>query len=287
MYRNVAYLGIPNVATVKNDVPVCVTAVGNYRLHTSPIIPTFRPFGWEDYQLIYIASGKVRFTFDGTEQIVDKGNIVFFRPGETQIYKLHLEDKPETYWVHFTGYDVDALIKKYQISKGENIFYAGTAADCQWIYRQMIRELQLRRANYQEMLNMNLNQLFLIMNRYLQEGVQISNDALNEVDKAIHYFTENYTQPIVIKQYAQEHLMTPCWFIQNFKKITGYSPNQYLVNLRITNAMNLMDNTAYNITQIANAVGYDNALYFSRLFKKHTGLTPSEYKNKKSSISSW
>ena len=72
--------------------------------------------------------------------------------------------------------------------------------------------------------------------------------------------------------------MTPCWFIQNFKQVTKYTPMQYIVSLRIHNAMNLLENTKYNINQVAEAVGYDNALYFSRLFHKHTGMSPSAYK---------
>ena len=44
------------------------------------------------------------------------------------------------------------------------------------------------------------------------------------------------------------------------------------------NAQNLLENTEYNITEIAEAVGYDNPLYFSRLFHKHTGLSPSAYR---------
>ena len=44
--------------------------------------------------------------------------------------------------------------------------------------------------------------------------------------------------------------------------------------------MNMLDNTKYNVTQIATAVGYDNPHYFSRLFKKHAGMTPLEYRNR-------
>ena len=53
-----------------------------------------------------------------------------------------------------------------------------------------------------------------------------------------------------------------------------------LSKLRINNAMNMLDNTKYNVTQIATAVGYDNSHYFCRLFKKHTGMTPLEYRNR-------
>ena len=56
---------------------------------------------------------------------------------------------------------------------------------------------------------------------------------------------------------------------------------QYIISLRISYAMNLITSTDYNFTQVAAAVGYDNSMYFSRLFKKHTGMTPSEYKKSK------
>ena len=141
----------------------------------------------------------------------------------------------------------------------------------------MIQELQLRRVNYDDLLNMNLRHIFLMINRYLKEGRQLGSDMIDEVERATHYFNENYNQPISIEKYAAEHNFTPSWFIQNFKQVTKMTPLQYIVSLRITNAMNLMDNTSYNVTQIAAAVGYDNPLYFSRLFSKHTGMSPRQY----------
>ena len=77
--------------------------------------------------------------------------------------------------------------------------------------------------------------------------------------------------------------MTANWFIQNFRKITKLTPMQYIVSLRITSAKNLIDNTDYNITQISETVGYDNSMYFSRIFKKHTGMSPTEYRKRNTS----
>ncbi len=280
MYTNVAYLGEEHEDIVDISKSIIVTAAGYYRVHSSHIIETERPNGRGDYQLLYVASGKAHFYFDGVEKIIPKGNMVLFRPRETQIYYLYASDKPETYWVHFTGSDVDLLLDYYQMPHDENVFFTGTSPDYQWLFRQMIQELQLRRANYEDLLNMNLRHIFLIINRYLKEGKNIGTEMLDEIERATHYFNENYNQPIIIEKYAEEHLMTPGWFIQNFKQITKSTPMQYIISLRITNAMNLIDNTEYNMTQIASAVGYDNSLYFSRLFKKYTGMSPSEYKKR-------
>ena len=55
-------------------------------------------------------------------------------------------------------------------------------------------------------------------------------------------------------------------------------PMQYIVSLRINAAKGYLENTNKSIGEISNAVGYENALYFSRLFKKYTGMTPTGYK---------
>lgn len=281
MYTNLAYLGEPHEDIVDNTQPLLITAVGYYRVHTSYIIETERPNGRGDYQLLYVAAGKAHFFFNGKERIVSKGNMVLFRPGEVQMYYLYASEKPETYWVHFTGANVEMLLDYYEMPKGENVFFTGTSPDYQWLFRQMIQELQLRRVNYEDLLNMNLRHIFLMINRYLKEDTRVNSDVLNEIEKAIHFFNDNYNQTISIEDYAEEHHMSACWFIRSFKQIVKTTPMQYIVSLRITNAMNLMDNTAYNVSQVAAAVGYDNPLYFSRLFSKYTGMSPSEYKKSK------
>lgn len=107
----------------------------------------------------------------------------------------------------------------------------------------MRQKLQLQRVIYKDLPNMNLRHIFLIINRYLQEGNDIGTETLDEIERATHFFCEHYNEQIIIENYAKEHGMTANWFTQSFKKVTKFTPMQYIVHLRMTNAMNMNDST--------------------------------------------
>lgn len=67
--------------------------------------------------------------------------------------------------------------------------------------------------------------------------------------------------------------MSTAWFIRSFKQYVGLSPARYIQSLRIVNAQRLLERTKYSIGEVSEIVGYDNPLYFSRVFKE-TGLSP-------------
>ena len=98
------------------------------------------------------------------------------------------------------------------------------------------------------------------------------------MDNAVTFFSENYNQNINIDDYAASRGMSVSWFIRNFKKYTGSTPMQFIVGIRINNAQMLLETTTYSIHEISKIVGYDNQLYFSRLFHKLKGYSPREYR---------
>ena len=280
MYINVAYVDDDNPNLEDLSVPLRINNCGYYRVHTTPVIETPHPEGRNDYQLLYIAAGKGHFYFKGSkeETIVPKGNMILFRPKEPQVYYYDAEDKTEVYWVHFTGSQVEEFLDHYELPKDENVFFTGISPDYPWIYNQIIRELQLQRVNYEELLRILLRHILLTINRYIKEQAQTGTDIINDMERAAHYFRENYTKNISIEQYAAEHLMSVNWFILSFKNVMKMTPMQYILSLRIAAAKGLLENSNKNIKEISDAIGYDNPLYFSRLFKKHTGYSPSQYK---------
>ena len=277
MHFNTAYLN--NSINVVKDLtkPLLITSCGYYRIDSGPCIKTNRPKGRRDYQLIYIAEGKAYFFFNKTERILTKGETVLFRPYEQQSYFYYPEDKCEAYWVHFTGGEVEEILNSYTLPSAQ-IFYSGTSPDYPWLFNQMIRELQLCRTNYEEVLTLLLKHIFLLIGRYLKEKSDLGARSLDEIERSIRYFNEHYKEEINVEEYAKSLHMSTCWFNRRFKQITKVTPLQYIIAVRLANAKTLLETKGYNVSETANAVGYDNPLYFSRLFTKHVGISPSEYK---------
>ena len=280
MEANVAYLNNLTTVQIEDKKPCLVTSCGYYKVDCGPMINTFRPKGRGDYQLLYILEGKAHFYFDKGERIVNKGEMVLYRPNEIQNYTYFPEDKCQVFWVHFTGGEVNKILEQYNIVGKGKVIYSGGLPDYQWLFEQMIRELQLCRTNYQELLTMLLNHILLLANRYMQEGAKTGIATLNDIEQAIRYFNENYNKNVSINEYAKSLHISPCWFNRRFKEITKKTPLQYILSVRLSNAKMLLETKGLNVTETAYAVGFNNALYFSRLFVKKFNITPTEYRKR-------
>lgn len=279
MYINSAYWHNTRVDFKDKTHPLFVGSCGTYHLFTRPKLPTHRPRGRLDYQILYIASGKGHFYFNGVEEIVPAGNMVIYRPREEQRYYYYGVDQTEVYWVHFTGRDVKNILRKHGITDNMRVIHTGTSLEYKRLFNVMIQELKLCKEDYQEMLVYYLQELLIMIHRLIiskPKGKSLF--LMNEMDDAVQFFHANYNKSISIEEYAASRNMSVSWFIRNFKEYTNATPAQYILSLRISNARTLLENTAYNVSEIAEIVGYDNPLYFSRIFKKQCGMSPSEFR---------
>ncbi len=279
VFVNAAYLHDSILDMVDQSKPLIVTSCGNYRIQSRSEFITSRPNGRKDYQLLYIASGCAHFFINGSEKIVTAGHVIIYLPDQAQEYIYYKEDKTNVYWIHFTGSDVNAILQDYDILHiPGNILYVGTSPDYQWLFGQIIQELQLCKPRYEELPALLLRNIFVLISRNLLYRRGFNATAEQEISFAMYYFQKNYNQPICIEEYAASRGFSTCWFIRCFKQVTGSTPLQYILNLRISNAQSLLESTDSSITEIANFVGYENPLYFSRLFCKQIGISPKEYR---------
>lgn len=101
-----------------------------------------------------------------------------------------------------------------------------------------------------------------------------------ELAKSVEvYLQENYRRPYSLERLASTFGCKPAYLLRLYRKVTGRTPTQDLIRLRIEKAKRLLVGHPHiEIKQVSAAVGYDDALYFSRLFKKETGLNPSAFK---------
>ena len=100
------------------------------------------------------------------------------------------------------------------------------------------------------------------------------------VNKARQYMEANFTNPNLTFQDVVDHVaMSSSHFSTLFSQTTGVTFTKYLINLRMRKARELLFNTSMRSSEIAYAVGYNDPHYFSYLFKKNTGVTPSEFRS--------
>lgn len=277
MYTNTGYMSLQEDELLNEEIPLRVNSCGVYRLKTLPLMSTFRPTGRPDYQILYIASGKACFNLEGHSVEVAAGNMVLYLPKQAQQYAYYLIDKPEVYWVHFTGSDARKRMEEAGFDKSR-ILNTGISSKYQEVFSTMIQELQLPRSCSSDLASLSLLQLCFYLKRMKEEGGFQKTQSQREMEQAVRYFHENLSKEIEVENYAKKLHMSTCWFIRSFKSYTGMPPRKYLTSIRIKKAKELLESTDYSVGEIGGIVGYDNPFYFSRIFKKISGNSPAQYR---------
>lgn len=147
----------------------------------------------------------------------------------------------------------------------------------------IISELKGKLPNYVEIANLEFKELLYFFSRGMYQMNLKKTNLSKEVTDTISYFNKNYKEPFVAEKYAATLNMSVSWLRKLFKQQVGVSLNKYLTNLRINKAKALMCSDL-QIGDISEMVGFQDQLYFSRVFKQSTGLSPREYKNQQTNL---
>ena len=107
-------------------------------------------------------------------------------------------------------------------------------------------------------------------------NTDVYNNCSRPIRCAVEYIDDNYQENLTLGLVASKVHLNSDYFSKLFKKETGQNFSRYLVNLRISKAKELIENTDLKIYEVAEKVGYPNLSYFSRIYKKYTGINPTD-----------
>ena len=100
------------------------------------------------------------------------------------------------------------------------------------------------------------------------------------ISSAQEWMHANYARAFQFDRLSKRAGMSPRNFARRFKVATGQAPLAYLHGVRITVAKRLLENGRQSVQEVASAVGYDDAIFFRTLFRRHTGIAPNEYRHR-------
>jgi AraC-like DNA-binding protein len=114
------------------------------------------------------------------------------------------------------------------------------------------------------------------------EKVEVKSNNDNLMDRIMKCINENLSDPdFNVEKLTEQVGISRAQLHRKMKEITGISAGDFIRNLRLEQAARLIVENKINVTQVAYAVGFNNQTHFSTVFKKHYGMTPTEYQSKK------
>lgn len=226
--------------------------------------------------LLFALRGRATFLFNGTRNVVlETGKALLGGLGMT----LEIETGPDGFEYVLVHYLPAKTAQPEAYRYMTEITELHADADPQML-QMMDRLIGLAGVPGQLELLEKKTLFHLLLGRVLvAERNRQNRDSLPMIEQAVDYIHRLYMEPLTLEQIAGSFGMKPKYFSYLFHKYTGISPMNYLIEYRMNRAQELLQDPSSSVRDIAGCVGYTDAYYFSRLFKKRKGIAPNEVKS--------
>ena len=267
------YLNFKNNSS--HDYPLLINTAGYYDASTP--FKTYNSIGRDDYYLLYLVDGQLSVIVDNKEYTIKKGSAVIFPPK----YKYKYFGNPPVHYLyaHFTGSYADRFLEECGFDSFPCILENDFKLELQNKFNLMIN-------TYLYNAPLSIQKCACLLQEIL---IKIYEDARDKKEDSplkisLNYIHTFFTSKIDIPHLASLENLSNSRYVTVFKNQIGKSPNEYIIDLRLQLAKSLLDNTNMSIRQISENVGYTDQYFFSRLFKRHIGVSPQGYRKNKNLI---
>jgi len=222
-----------------------------------------------EYHLLYIESGTARLYYEGNAYQLSKGQFNIYPPGHPQEYLL--EKGTVSYWVHFHGTYAEKMLSDCGLTGG--VYTAEDPVEAGKLISQLLHVMK----SFGSTSDLQKNALFLSILCALTQKTETASIP-DSVWPAVRYLQKFYNKNPSTEILADICNLSRSHFLYLFKEFVGTTPHQYLLSIRIEQAKRLLSDSTFSVSDISSMVGFEDSFYFSRIFKKITGVTPREYR---------
>lgn len=231
-----------------------------------------------EFQVVYITSGGGCFTdrINGTK-LIKAGDIFIIFPGVWHSYHPDKETGWQEYWVGFSGEHANRLYRKKLFVPENPVYHIGHNQEIIGDFEQIVLLCRDQTPGFQVRLGALVLQLLAHIH------VSEINSHVSKTDSELINTARSVMQlhldcGIETEQIASEIGIGYSYLLNIFRQYTGLTPYQYFLQLRIHRAKELLTDPNYSVKAISAMLNFENQYYFSRLFKRKTGLSPSQWK---------
>jgi AraC-like DNA-binding protein len=160
----------------------------------------------------------------------------------------------------------------------------GGQAQIDLLFARVIQETAEKRPGYELATKAATLELLLLLHRGPSEGVEPREERsqVEAIQRAVRFLENNFSRSLSLDDIAGAVHLSPIYFGRLFRKATGVTPMTYLRGLRMDRAAQLLCSGEQTIAQVADAVGFADPYHFSRVFRQHMGMAPSDYRERAS-----
>ena len=229
---------------------------------------------YDSYKLVYVYDGVCTVNIDGKCYEVPKGYSVLIFP--KCMFEINANKTAKYTWLEFSGFAGAAILSRIEVSKKSPILGKIDLDGFEFLFE--MPDVTVRSDEPYQLYRFG-GCLLLLLSYYIEKFPSNSIETDGYVERACRYINLHYSTPgFCVKDVVEALKIDRSYLYRLFKDKTGFSVSDYITRTRISKAEILLANGNLTVKDVAYSVGFPDQMYFSRVFKKINGRTPTQFR---------